>query len=758
MRRWLFSSLMGAIAIGGCTCNNQLVQPGTDAAGPVVTADAGAPDASGCGLRTCPGANATCGPIGDGCGDIIHCGTCDPPQTCGGGGTVSQCGGTSGCTPQSCADQNADCGPVGDGCGDLLQCGSCPTPQECGAGGRSKCGIRVSTDGGGPIQCTPRTCQQAHADCGPVGDGCGGLLQCGTCVAPLACGGGGTPSVCGAAVTTDAGVQCTNLCLQQVACSGGGSTTVTGTVYAPNGQQPLPNVVIYVPNGTVEPFTPGVACEKCGAAVSGEPLVSATSAPDGTFTLLNVPVGANIPLVIQLGRWRRQFSIPSVAQCTNTALDAGMLRMPRNKNEGDIPLMAMVTGDVDTLECVLRKIGIDDAEFTNPSGNGRIRVIHQNGVVIDSNTPEANDVLWGSSPTLDDYDVVLFACEGGQHDKPSTAQQRVIDYANRGGRVFATHYSYVWLYNAEPWGCGDECTTAGQTAAEWHINQDHPGDSVIGILDTSFPRGQIFSQWLDVVGASTAPGSGRIEINDWRRNLDAVFAPTQRWVYTTSPEVSVQHLTFNTPVGTPAEEQCGRVLFSDFHVADSSGTNGTSFPDECGSGAMTAQEKVLEFMIFDLTSCIAPDKPVSYNCTAQTCQDQGFNCGPAGDGCGLEIDCGDCTPPATCGGGGVPGVCGNGGPCVVSTCEQFGVHCGPAGDGCGGLLQCGECPPPQTCGGGGVPGVCGNGPCTPNTCATFAADCGQVGDGCGGVLDCGECPPPYICGGNGIPNICGVAG
>src|SRR5262249_7389564 len=32
-----------------------------------------------------------------------------------------------------------------------------------------------------PPKCSPRTCTQANANCGPVGDGCGGILDCGTC-------------------------------------------------------------------------------------------------------------------------------------------------------------------------------------------------------------------------------------------------------------------------------------------------------------------------------------------------------------------------------------------------------------------------------------------------------------------------------------------------------------------------------------------------------------------------------------------------
>src|SRR5271154_493497 len=113
---------------------------------------------------------------------------------------------------------------------------------------------------------------------------------------------------------------CTGLCLQQVSCTGGGTTSISGTVYAPNGTDPLPNVLVYVPNAPVQPFPPGVSCDNCQSSlVTGSPLVTATTGSDGTFTISNMPVGTNIPLVIQNGRWRRQVVIPSVTACANTA-------------------------------------------------------------------------------------------------------------------------------------------------------------------------------------------------------------------------------------------------------------------------------------------------------------------------------------------------------------------------------------------------------------------------------------------------------
>jgi hypothetical protein len=556
-------------------------------------------------------------------------------------------------------------------------------------------------------------------------------MDCGVCIGGQTCGGAGMPGVCGTPNT------CVNLCLKQVTCANPNvTTTVTGTVFAPNGVDPLLNALVYVPNAPVQPFAAGVACETCGAKASGSPLVSAVSGVDGKFTLKNVPVGQNIPVVIQLGRWRRQITIPNVVACTPNALPAAQTRLPKNKTEGDIPLIAFATGSLDALECIFRQIGVDDSEFTNGSGNGRIHIYTGSGSAGANIAGSGTEFdLTNNLGTLKKYDMVFFPCQGSEYQKSSTQLSNMIAYANAGGRIFTTHYSYVWLNNNPPFS----------SAATWAPG-GFPSNDQTGTIDTSFPKGQALAQWLVNVGASTT--LGQIPLTELREDTSGVVAPTQTWMTVPDPTTFPVHFTFNTPVGTPAAQQCGRVLFDDFHVFSSGfGT----FPTECPGGALTPQQKLLEFMIFDLGSCVTPDIPM---CTPKTCAQLGANCGLAGDGCGGAISCGTCTPPQTCGGGGVPSVCGSN--CTPKTCAQLAIQCGPAGDGCGGVVQCGTCPGGQTCGGGGLPGVCGNQMCMPKTCAQLNVTCGPAGDGCGNLIQCGNCPAGQTCGGGGVSGVCGA--
>ncbi|HMY14955.1 MAG TPA: hypothetical protein PKA58_01440 [Polyangium sp.] len=656
----------------------------------------------------------------------------------------------AGCTPSTCTELNANCGPVTDPkCGGLVDCGMCPPSESCGNGGPNLCGA------GSQDACAPLTCMDQSANCGQIGDGCGNTLSCGSCDLPKSCGGGGKPNQCG----------CSGVCAQIPDCMPGTTTTLKGKVLDPAGKNPLYHVLVYVPNNPMDPglqpFAPGITCDVCGATAAGDPLITTYTAPDGTFTLQGVPVGTQLPLVIQIGRWRRQFKIDVTNSCGENTIADGTLTMPRNHNEGDIPRIGILTGGFDPMECVLRKMGIQDSEFTDPGAGGYINFYlasqptapanpfgvyagvcppnpYGSGAKISNATPN-QDALFGMSngqPTINQYDLVILACEGYEENN-QTHWPNLGAYTTAGGRVFTTDFAYDWLArtkqcsNAAQCGAGGVCNggicrNAGNVTenpaypgvATWHTLQNPQGQPQTGTIDKmSNPKGNEFQQWLEIVGVS-GQGSGSVSLNPVFHNSDAVVAPTQQWLYWGAQQPI--HFTFNTPVGAPAANQCGRMVYSDWH-ADALGfggnypscpfnlpknapyySHGMTFPSECDNNPMTPQEAILEFMLFDLTACVEPYVPL---CTPTTCMAQGVECGPAGDGCGNLIDCGQCPMGQYCGGGG-PGKCGSMNTCMPATCMSQGIECGQAGDGCGNVLNCGNCATGAVCG-LNAPGKCG---------------------------------------------------
>jgi len=377
------------------------------------------------------------------------------------------------------------------------------------------------------------------------------------------------------------------------------TTTISGTVYDPRttaSSLPLPNVLVYVTTGAVAALPSGVQC-----LTTSDPtgVVGFTyTAADGTFTIGNVPVSATYTVVIQAGKWRRQFS-ETVAAAPLTGL---ALHMPSDHTQGDIPMIAIATGSVDAFECVFRKMGIADTEFTDDNGSvnpaGHIHLYRGSsspGAAINASTPNES-ILMSSSSLMNGYDVVMFPCQGNPNNQATpTGATNLLNYANAGGRVFATHFSFAWLEPATPYN------SLFPPVANWV--PDTPLPDGIATVNTGFTDGATLAQWLQNVGASTT--FGQVQLNTLKNDIGSVIPPTQSWAKLNS-NGDTMAMTFNSPVGAPAAKQCGRVLFNDYHVFNVAST-GAIYPAECAaSTTMSPQEEMLEYALFDLSSFVTP--------------------------------------------------------------------------------------------------------------------------------------------------------
>ena len=593
--------------------------------------DGGDADAGvGCGLVTCESSGATCGEIGDGCGTILECGECSGLETCGGGGEASECGGSS--------------------------------------------------------ACVPATCESAGATCGQIGDGCGGVTpSCGTCTGDAVCGGNGVPSVC-----SDEGPgACVGLCEQQTECA---------SRRHHQRERHGVHAVRHVGSGlhAASLQRDGLRAERRARGADhgqrGVPELRRSDhrrsaghhhhrPPTARSRSTNMPVGENIPLVIQAGKWRRVVTIPTVTACVDTPLPADLTRFPRTQGEGNADGQHPAHRAHHRRR---RRAGVPAAQDGNrhnrvhPAGTalGRVNLYGGHGgtyrwtlgVNGGADFPFARS-LWDSATDLNDYDMVILSCEGagdwplgepasGAPEPGNTTGNRgfrdqsdltaLKDYLDLyGGRVFASHWHHSWV----------ELAPAPMNAVGTFNHRPNPpqlGDGGFTVqINQAFPKGAALAQWLFNVGASTT--LGQLLLRQARHDVMSVDEDVAfRWIDGVNPNDSssaaVQYMSFNTPTDAAADEKCGRMVVTDIHVSNTDTSNGSlRFPaGGCTSSTLLPEEKALIFMLFDLASCVTTDEPV---CDPQDCVDAGATCGQVADGCGELINCGSCEEPDTCGGG-----------------------------------------------------------------------------------------------------------
>jgi len=564
----------------------------------------------------------------------------------------------------------------------------------------------VDVDGGTvdpKEECPETTCAALGVDCGKVVDKCGNVIDC--ALEGLVCGalevctggvdmpatcvvGGDTPcDVCHAVPDCKAAAQQTTL-TGRVITPGRDDTNTGNQLGVPNafvyvlrtkGVADLPEITSGIPDG-------GTSCDRCEDQNLGNVLVATTTDATGAFTLSGyLPVNEEFTLVVKAGRFRRAiaYTIPESGACATTALPTTLpdnpTRLPRAMDDGlavNIPHIAVSTGEVDAMECVLEKMGIAHTEFGNPDGTARVHLYRggpttmPHGASIDANTPHSN-ALYGDPMRMNSYDIVLADCEGGDYDAQFTERNasgdNVVDFVNRGGRMFASHLSFTWLdgNGTQAYDAANPNTTGLDAAATWNETTDGQSNSGTGVIamgrPQASPRIQDFADWMSNEMVATAP-MYQFSIIDPRSQAATLGASSEEFVFNsdvtrtamgmteeTVADDRSQQFSFNTPYGGPEESACGRVAYSGFHVAAAAGDTSMSpfqnavFPAHC-MGDLTPQEKVLLYMLFDLAACVG-DTPPPPPCTPDTCDSLGLKCGFSGDGCGDVLDCGPCPLP-----------------------------------------------------------------------------------------------------------------
>ncbi len=450
--------------------------------------------------------------------------------------------------------------------------------------------------------------------------------------------GGGDADVDGSN-TTDGGFQfadvtsevhsCVNLECQQPKCTGVNTTTISGTVYAPNGTLPLYNVIVYVPNAPLDPFPQGVTCDQCGTLASGAPIAVALTDPQGHFQITNAPAGSNIPVVMQVGKWRREIQNLTIAPCVDNPIGQQvsgveqMTRLPKNQQEGDMPKIAITTGGCDHLACIMPKIGIDPKEYAAGPTTSSVKpktafsFYSGSGSGAPSGSPPAT-TLWNDVNMLKNFDLAIFSCECTEPgDATSTSYSAVLNYLNAGGRIFTTDFMYVWYKDS---------TDTDLNKSPWSWPGGAPSGGTPSTIDTAFPKGQALGDWLYYV-SGIAPYKTEVAVEPpikdsfpatfpYGYTFDNVFSIDPKygleWAHSGpsgNPTGTPQHpriVSMNMPSKNAPAQQCGKGVHLDLHITQDD-TVSSSYPTGC-SNNMREPELVTAFFFFDASSCIQDDK------------------------------------------------------------------------------------------------------------------------------------------------------
>ena len=348
-------------------------------------------------------------------------------------------------------------------------------------------------------------------------------------------------------------------------------TTFTGTVYSPlgvpngtgtanTGGDPIPNILVFAvdPNyppptfsqGQVLPTGNQTGCEAQPSLVPTSVLGSSTTDYKGNFSFVTSGAIPNpVTIVIQAGKWRRQYQFDSTTVKAGATNALPPLSMPSAQGSGiDLPHIAISTGYVDALECIIHQIGISDSEVTGPTGPGSINLYqgskaNSGGEVNPAGYPTSSETTLVSDQTeLAKYDVVMFGCQGSPTGSGvNTADiANLTTFANNGGRIFASHYEYFLLQQA-PFS----------SVASFQSGSAEPGLQTATINTTSsFPGGTTLSNWINYIGLDYNNTPSEIQFDETGPNVLSTNADTTEVWATLNSNSRPMQFTFDTPLGT----------------------------------------------------------------------------------------------------------------------------------------------------------------------------------------------------------------
>lgn len=411
-------------------------------------------------------------------------------------------------------------------------------------------------------------------------------------------------------------------------CEEGKRTVLTGVVTTPDGQDPVPGALVYVPRGQLaEPAKDDCNCQSIGE----QSMVWTTTGPDGSFKLAPLPTardqrpGTMQTVVVQMGKFRRVAEVAINSPCGDNRADDQALRLPaRTAGQDRVPRIAVATGEFDVMECVLHNMGLDPGALDLYEGRS-------GPTGLQERFPD----LLRNGDKLASYDILVINCADNGFESMLTdplVTGNIERFVSGGGRLYVTDWSYDYVEQIAAFAPAIDFAPDVSGAAPELADQAALGDD--GLQVNATVRSQQLRAWLEAVeqrgGDELVSPAGEVPVghfvSGWAMQRE-VPARDRTMVWLEGPVTGVG-LSGVQPLTTSFDHgSCGRVLFSSYHTVGSEAAGQSAFPGYCSSQALTPQERVLQYLIYHVSDCVG-DHP----------DDEKVNPGEPGDGGGVVVE------------------------------------------------------------------------------------------------------------------------
>jgi hypothetical protein len=250
---------------------------------------------------------------------------------------------------------------------------------------------------------------------------------------------------------------------------------------------------------------------------------------------------------------------------------------------------------------VLRKLGLDVGTFdlyeaaSNPTRQSPVGLPSFKDLVNDLNR-------------MKQYNIIFINCTANTFETELSKQlvrKNIGDYIQAGGRLYVTDWSYDWVEQVEPFSPFIDFEPGPSSNTPEAANKAALGAD--GLKVSATVKDQLMKDWLANFPGAINAGHSSIDhfLINWVM-IHKLGANTKLWVEgpVQSQDGTIKGtkpltVTFNF-------KNCGKILYSSYHTEGRDDeVLPTAFPQYCG-GAFSPQDRILEFLIFDIASCIKP--------------------------------------------------------------------------------------------------------------------------------------------------------